>query len=245
MDDREKKLLPQLDDPMPGQRGNALEQLHDYDEKHKTSFRDRVAKIERGEQYDVLEQEAVTLRQQLVALDGELAQYQAAIATWEKAYDDQGAKLMATKAKLAVASTIAWGRTRGAKLAAYIAMPLIAVGVWQASVRYWPLPDRVDASLREIAATTSWSDGCSNAVVREVGSAPYWVMLCGRTDTTSDMNAQGQPIGLHCLDLYATTAKADWQEYVKADPYALFGWWINWPKRAVHCDPFEIKEAQR
>jgi hypothetical protein len=238
MDDREKKLLPQLDDPMPGQRGNALEQLHDYDEKHKTSFRDRVAKIERGEQYDVLEQEAVTLRQQLVALDGELTQYKAAVGKWQTAYATQAAKY-------AVASAIAWGRTTGPKLAACIAVPLIAVGVWQASVRYWPLPDRVDAGLREIAVTTSWSDGCGNAVVHEVGGVPYWVLLCGRTDTTSDMNAQGQPIGLHCLDLYATTAKADWQEYVKADPFALFGWWINWPKRAVHCDPFEIKEAQR
>ncbi len=238
MDDREKKLLPQLDDPMPGQRGNALEQLHDFDEKHKTSFRDRVAKIERGEQYDVVEQEAVMLRQQVGALDGELTQYKAAVGKWQTAYAAQAAKL-------AIASGIAWGKTTGPKLAAYIAVPLIALGIWQASVRYWPLPAPVDTGLGEIARSSAWADGCGNAVVREVGGTPYWVLLCGRTDTTSHMNAQGQPIGLHCLDLYATAAKADWQEYVKANPYALFGWWINWPKRAVQCEPFEIKEAQR
>ena len=178
-------------------------------------------------------------------LDSELTQYKGAIPQWQQRVEDLEKSERNLRLKLAAASAIAWGKTTGPKLAAYIAVPLIALGIWQASVRYWPLPAPVDTGLGEIARSSAWADGCGGAVVREVGGTPYWVLLCGRTDTTSHMNAQGQPIGLHCLDLYATAAKADWQEYVKANPYALFGWWINWPKRAVQCEPYEIKEAQR
>jgi hypothetical protein len=238
MDDREKKLLVQLDDPMPGQRANALELLHAHDVQNKSSFRDRVPKIERGEQYDALEQDVAALRQQNAALDAELTQYKAAVGTWQSAYAAQAAKL-------AVASAVAWGRTTGKRLAAYVAVPVIALGLWQGYERYWPVPADVDTGFRQMAARSPWGSGCGHAVVRDAGGSLYWVLLCGRTDTTSDMNSEGQPIGLHCLDLYAVKATADWQNYAKVDPYGLFGWWIKWPKLAVHCHSFEIKEAQK
>jgi hypothetical protein len=124
-------------------------------------------------------------------------------------------------------------------------VPLIAIGVWQGYERYWPLPPAVDAGLRSIAADTPWGPGCGQPVVRRVDGQPYWVLGCGRTDTTSHLTAEGTRIGLHCVDIYATAAKADWREYVKADPYGLFGWWMKWPRRAVACEPFEINEAHK
>jgi hypothetical protein len=240
MDDSEKKLICQLDDSMAGQRVAALEVLHKHDEKHGTSFRDRVAKIERGEQYDVLEQEAVTLRQQNAMLDGELTQYKAAVGKWQQ-------HATALQAKLAVASAIAWGRTTGRRLAVYAALPVLALVGWQAVERYWPVPAEVDAGLKSVAAGASWRPGCGHAYVQDAGGAPYWVLLCGRTETSTHETAQGEPIGLHCVDLYAHAAEADWQEYVKVEPYGLFGWgwWIKWPRRAVECRPYQMKEAQQ
>jgi hypothetical protein len=238
MDDREKKLLAQLDDPMAGQRTQALEMLHAHDEKNQTSFRDRVAKIERGEQCDALEQEVAALRPQIATLDAELTQYKAAISQWQR-------HVAVLKVKLAVASAIAWGRTTGRRLAAYAALPLIGLVAWQGIDRYWPVPSEVASDLRNIATAAAWGPGCAHPFVRQAGGRPYWVLICGRSDTTSDLTADGRPIGLHCIDLYASAAKPDWQEYVKADPYGPFGLWIQWPKRAEHCQPFDIKEAQK
>jgi hypothetical protein len=238
MEDLEKKLFAQLDDPMPGPRISALDMLHMYDEKHKSSFRDRLAKIERGEQYDALDKEAAALRQQNAALDGELTQYKAAVAQWKN-------HAAAMQHKLAIAGAIAWGRTTGLRLAAYVAVPLIALIGWQGYERYWPLPAPVRSGLQEIAANTAWGQGCGQAIVRRVEGRPYWIMPCGRIDMTSHLTAQGRPIGLHCIDLYATEATLDWREYVASNPYGLFGWWIKWPRRAVQCEPFEIREAQQ
>ena len=98
MDDREKKLFVQLDD-VPGVSTIALEMLHRHDEKHKTSFRDRLAKIERGEQYDVLEQETVALRQQTALHDAELTQWKAAVGEWQHYAEEQKGK-PATAGKL-------------------------------------------------------------------------------------------------------------------------------------------------
>lgn len=237
MDDREKKLIVQLDDPMPGQRGNALEILHDHDQKHGTSFRDRVATIERGEQYDVLDQEAVALRQQNAVLDGELTQYKAAVDKWRQ-------HATALQARLAVASAIAWGRTSGLRLAAYAALPLCALVAWYAVDWYWPLPPEVDDGLKSIVQSATWGRGCGHAFVKDAGGVPYWVLLCGRVETGTHQTAQGEPIGLLCVDVYAHRAEAEWQEYVAADPYGLFGWWIKWAKRAVQCRR-EMKEAQQ
>lgn len=238
MDDLEKKLFAQLDDPMPGQRNQALDMLHAHDEKNKSSFRDRLTKIERGEHYDELDQEAIALRQENAVLDGELTQYKAAVAKWQK-------HAAAMQHKLAMASAIAWGRTTGLRLAAYVAVPVIALAGWQGYERYWPLPAGVQSGLQEIAAGTPWGQGCGQAVVRRVDGQPYWVLPCGRIDTTSHLTAQGRSVGLRCVDLYAAAATLDWREYVKANPYGLFGWWIKWPRRALHCEPYEIREAEQ
>ena len=86
MDDLAKKLFVQLDDDMPGVRGNAVEMLHALHKKNGQSCRSYIPQIERGEQYDVLEQEAVMLRQQVGALDGELTQYKAAVGKWQNSH---------------------------------------------------------------------------------------------------------------------------------------------------------------
>jgi hypothetical protein len=244
MDDRAKKLISQLDDPAPGQRAQALEMLHLHHEKNKTSFCDLLGKIERGEQYDALDQEAAGLRQQLAAelqaraaAETDLEQHKDAVSKWKRAYAVQGAKL-------ATANAIAWGRMTGRKLALYIGVPLIAFGAWQGYERYWPLPAPVQSGLQEIALNSAWGRGCGQPVVRRAGGTPYWVLACGRVDSTSHLTADGRPVGLHCLDLYATPAVADAHEYVKSNPYGLFGWWMKWPRRAVECTPFDNKEAR-
>src|SRR5271169_3638898 len=99
MDDFEKKLFTQLDDPMPGQRSNAVEMLHGRGVK----FCDYVQQIERGEQYDALEQETVALRQEKTALGVAVTQYKAAVGKWQKAYAAQGVAL-------AIMKGLAWGR---------------------------------------------------------------------------------------------------------------------------------------
>jgi hypothetical protein len=251
MDDRAKKFFSQLDDPEIGQRQGALEMLHLHLGKSKTSFCDLLGKIERGEQYDALDQEAAGLRRQLGeelkaraeveaerdAAEADLEQHKDAVLKWKRAYAVQGAKL-------ATANAIAWGRMAGRKMFILIGVPLIAFGAWQGYERYWPLPAPVQSGLQEIALNSAWGRGCGQPVVRRAGGTPYWVLACGRIDSTSHLTADGRPVGLHCLDLYATPAVADAHEYVKADPYGLFGWWMKWPRRAVECTPFDNKEAQ-
>jgi hypothetical protein len=46
MDDTERKIIPQLDDPMPGQRSNALEILHKHHEQTNGSFRDLIFELD-------------------------------------------------------------------------------------------------------------------------------------------------------------------------------------------------------
>jgi hypothetical protein len=238
MDDRAKKLFSQLDDPAAGQRAQALEMLHMHHEKNKTTFCDLLSKIERGEQYEVLDQEAAALRQQNAVLDGELTQYKEAVTKWQK-------HAAAMQSKLAIASTIAWGRTTGRRLAAFAAVPLIALAVWQGYERYWPLPAGVQSGLQTIANGMEWGQGCGQAVVRRIGGQPYWILPCGRVDKTSHLTAQGRPVGLHCVDLYATAARSDSREYVNANPFGLFHWWIRWPRRASSCVPFDLEEAEQ
>lgn len=236
MESFEKKLIAQLDDPMPGQRMKALELLHAHDETHNSSFCGRILKIERGEtaetlEHDVavLQQENFGLREQSEQRENELTQYKDAVTQWQ-----QHAKSLETK--LARASAIAWGRTTGRRLALYAVLPVFAFVGWQAYQRYWPLPAGVNSGLHRIAAAADWGVGCSRPTVRNAGGQPYWIMLCGRIDTRSSVDGDGETIGLHCIDVYAQPAKTDWQTtYERADPYGLFGWWINWPRLAVEC----------
>jgi hypothetical protein len=237
MDDLTKKLLVQLDDPMPGQRSNAFEMLCQHFTTTGQSWRGIAQDIERADEAASLRQENAQLTARLAQTTADLSQHQAAIAQWQRAYALLGAKL-------AAASAIAWGRTTGRRLAAYVALPALLLVGYLAYDRYW-WPAAVDEGLRRIAASETWQDGFGNTFVRVIAGAPCGVLMFGDTDTASHTTAQGVPVGMHCVHVFAHPAKADFGQYVKADPHALFGWWRTWPERAVDCKSFPLKEAQK
>ena len=128
MDDKEKKLFAQLDDPMAGQRSGALELLHLYDEKNGTSFRDRLAKIERGEKYDELEQERRRCGRSWPKSFRRARRWK---PTWRstrgQSRNGRGPVTLQS-ARLVTANANRLGPHDGAELAAYIGVPLIAIG---------------------------------------------------------------------------------------------------------------------
>jgi hypothetical protein len=224
MDDREKKLLAQLDSDIEAVRNKAASALHDYQQSLGRSCVQIVFECE-------------TAVQNYAAKVAELAQYQAALGQWQQSHATLTRQVVALKA-------IAWGVLNWRRLAGSAVVALVISGAWAGYQRFWPWPAAVDAGLQRIAAASPWGPGCGHVAVREVAGNPYWVLLCGQTDTASHATAEGAPVGLHCLHLYAHAAEADAGEYVKANPYALFGWLIKWPERAVQCEPFPLKEAQ-
>jgi hypothetical protein len=241
MDDLTKKLILQYDDPMVGQRTNAFGMTCDHFAKTGQTWRDRV--VQPVEEADALRAENTKLTADVAQYQGEnakltadLAQHHAAIAQWQKAYAIQ-------QAKLGVASAVAWGRTTGKRIAGYLALPVIALVGWQSYERFsWP--SAVDEGLRRFAASEEWRDGYGQPFVRVIAGKPYWVLTFGDTDTSDHATAQGGPIGLHCVHVYAAPAEADFGQYVKVNPYR-FGWWLKWPERAVDCKSFSVVAAEQ
>jgi hypothetical protein len=232
MDDLTKKLIVQYDDPMPGQRNNAFEMTCDHFANTGQTWRDGV--VQAVEQADALKADNARL-------NGEVTQYKNAIRQWQKfaAYD------VWLTAQLAVTWPVAWGRTTGKRIAACLALPVIALVGWQSYERSWSWPAVVDDGLHRVAASATWQDSCAQPSVHIVAGKPYWALLCGETETDTHLTAQGVAVGMHCVHLYAHPAEADFGQYIKRDPYALWGLWRSWPERAVDCRSFPLKEAEK
>jgi hypothetical protein len=229
MDDTAKKLIAQLDDPMAGQRGTALGMLHTHMEKNGYSWRAWLGDLEEAARNKA---EADALRQDNAKLTADLTTWKAAVTKWEKAHKD-------LVRKLALSEGIDWLRKRAKWIAAVLAFPVIALTAWLGYER-WVWPAEVDNGLQQLAAHEPWRAGYSDPVVRVIAGNPYWVLAFGDSDTSGYATAQGTPIGMNCVHLYATPAELKFERYVKASPFALWGWWRKWPERAVDCRSFSL-----
>lgn len=231
MDDLEKKLFAQLDDPMPGQRTNALELLRDHLTKNGRTFRDIVQDIENAiplHQYQDLENRCAAfaqanagLAQQNTALSRSLAAYKAAL----------GIKLLHWKRALSIA-----------------VLPVIA---WVAYDHFTGEAQAQRAAavpgFESMAGATAWVNSAADTapVVRQVAGNPYWVTVRYRQDQTH-RDAAGRPVTVQCVRLYATPAEPDAGAYLKPRPYSLYGWgWLTWPERAADCRTDTMRSAKK
>jgi hypothetical protein len=75
----------------------------------------------------------------------------------------------------------------------------------------------------------------SSSSVVQIDGKPYWAMLYGVTEQGSYTDANGRPVTLHCLRLYAEPAVSDLPGAYRAPrPFNALGW-LRWPERAVNC----------
>lgn len=229
IDDTAKKLIAQLGDPMPGPRSNALEMLHSHMGKNGWTWHSWLADLEEAAQNKA---DADTLRQDNTKLMADLTQWKAAVTKWQKAHDD-------LKRQLALSQGIEWLRKHGKRIAVGLAVPVIALIGWQGYQR-WVWPAEVDDGLRLIAVHTPWRQGYGDPFVRVIAGNPYWVLTFGDSDRLDHLTAQGGPVGMNCVHVYAEPAEPDFGEYVKASPFAMWGLWRKWPQRAVDCRPFSL-----
>ena len=229
MDDTAKKLIAQLDDPMQGQRVNALEMLHTHKQKSGWSWRGWLGDLEEAARNKA---DADALRQETAKLTADLTTWKAAVTKWQKAHDD-------LKRQLALSQGIDWVREHGRLIAIGLAVPAIVLAGWLGYER-WVWPAEVDNALHRLAVHEPWRPGYGDPVVRVIAGNPYWVLAFGDSDMSGHATAQGTPIGMNCVHLYAAPAKQEFGAYVKDSPFALWGWWKKWPERAVDCRSFSL-----
>jgi hypothetical protein len=176
--------------------------------------------------------EAEALGRANAALTADLTTWKAAVTKWQKAHDD-------LKRQLALSQGLDWiGRHRTAIVAGF-AVPVIALIGWLGYQR-WIWPADVDNGLRQLATHEAWRPGYGDVVVRVIAGKPYWVLAFGDTDTSGYATAQGTPIGMNCVHLYAAPATEEFGRYVVASPFLLWGWWRKWPERSVDCRSFSF-----
>jgi hypothetical protein len=239
MDDLEKKFFLQFDDPMPGQRANALEMWRDRNLKldPPRTFRDVVHEFE-----------GAISKAKAEALEKELADYKTANATAKQANDtltrenatlrNEVARWKAT-AQAAVAIRVNWK-----KLAAGVAVVALLGGAY-----YWWGPaaaaaverERVNAAVRVAIEKIAWQEGEREPFVGMLAGKPHWVMVRGETET-SHVDNQGRPVVLQCSHVFAAPAVADWSgAYQPPNLYNVLGW-LKWPERATVCKLAAVKQ---
>jgi len=230
MDDLEKKLFAQLDDPMPGQRTNALELLRDHLTKNGRTFRDIVQDIEN----------AIPLHQ-YQDLENRCAAFAQANAGLAQQNNDLARRLAAYRGALAI--KLHWKR------ALWIAaLPVIG---WLAYDHFTGESSAEREAARpgfeRMASATTWvNSGVDTAPVeREVAGNPYWVTVRYREDR-QHRDAAGRPVTVQCVRLYASPARPDAGAYLKPHPYSFFGWgWLTWPERAADCRTDTMRSAKK
>jgi len=239
MDTQERKLLAQFDGPA---RIKALDTLLAYLTRQGRSFRQIV-----------FEDENSVPRQDYDGLAQQLAGYQRANAA-AKAYNTQLA------AQNKVLRGMLWGQskfahlTRPQKAVLIGALLLAGFGWW-----HWPQieaawspsaaaqREAVASAGRDLLERVDWISGSYAPVVFYAGREPYWAMIRGDSDTKRHTDAQGRPVVVHCLYLYAVPATADAGGFLAPHPYSLFGvGWLKWPERAAECKVAGlVKEASQ
>ena len=224
MDDLEKKLFSSFDDDMPGVRGNALEALREHLKSNGRSFRDIVADLENAPPPARVEE-----------LEKKLGDYVSANAKAAKRDADLRREIATLKAAL-------WVKTNWKVIGAIAAALLVVViGGW-AYGRYWSRGEAVDAGLRAAVAGATWAEGWSEPVAGRIAGEPWWLMFRGDLDASSFSDAQGRPIEMRCLHLYAAPATPDSGEYAKPRPRNFLGW-VRWPELGIKCRPSPNQQA--
>jgi hypothetical protein len=92
-------------------------------------------------------------------------------------------------------------------------------------------------SLDRIAAQVKldYTGDYSSSSVVNIDGKPYWAVLYGVTEQGSYTDANGRPVALHCVHLYAEPAVSDLPGAYRAPrPFNALGW-LRWPERAVNC----------
>jgi hypothetical protein len=224
MDDLEKKLFAQLDDDMPGLRGNALEALREHLKKAGRTFRDVVADIENALPLAKAEE-----------LEKKLADYMKANAAAAKRDTAQRREIATLKAAL-------WVKVNWKITGSVAAALLVAVTGYWAYERYWSRSDAVNAGLRTAVAEAAWGEGWSEPFVSHVGGEPYWLLLRGDIDASDYSDSHGRPVEMRCLHLYATPAKPDSGRYLRPPSRNFLGW-FDWPELAMQCRPSPNQQA--
>lgn len=223
MDDLAKKLFVQLDDDMPGIRGNALDALREHLKKAGRTFRDIVADIETALPLAKAEE-----------LEKKLADYMTANAAAARRDAAQRREIATLKAAL-------WVKVNWKITGSVAAALLVAVTGYWAYERYWSRSDAVNAGLRAAVAEAAWGEGWSEPFVSRVGGEPYWLMLRGDIDASSYTDRHGRPVEMRCVHLYATPAQPDSGRYLR--PPRNFLAWLNWPELAMQCRPSPNQQA--
>jgi hypothetical protein len=236
MDDGERKIFVQFDDPMPGQRVNALEALREHMLKKTPprTFRDIAQEDETAAATIAGLQSQVTQEQQLNAQNQQM---------FNQAIAQRDATIRQLQQRL---SAVAWVKAHWQQLAAATAVPVIGLAAWC----FWPDETRmhreaVDNGFTRLAASTPWqaSGQYSTPVVRPADGQSYWVTAKFDANTTH-FDANGRPVLVQCVHLYAAPAVADAGAYFKPSPFALFGWgWLTWPERGMSCRPVKNDTA--
>jgi hypothetical protein len=240
MDDHAKKLFVQLDDDFPGVRVQALDALRDYLKKAGQSLRDVLHDIENAipaQRYSDLE----------TKYNGVVDDYNKAVqqnAQWALSDQKKEQAIAALRREVMVYKGLVWlrlNRTRIALGAVGLAALLAA-----ALHDYNPPPPAAEAGLRAVANAAVWDQGFNTPFVTQIGGDPYWIMLRGDTDTDAFSDRQGRTISMRCLHVFAAPAQADFGQFRKPQPYALFGFgWLRWPERVKQCRPAPNQEASK
>jgi hypothetical protein len=250
LDDVTRKIFAQLDDPMPGQRANALELLRARLEKLSPplTFRqlaDDIANTVPAQKYADLETK-------LRATEASLQQFQQANAQAAAAHAKQQAEIAQLRAALQRAYSNrsplygAWAFLMRPHILVVGAVFGLACWGYQTSIVsrvWWSLfgSDEFGA----VATAATWGDGLSVPRVMMVNGGAYWVLLRGEADTTSYQNSSGRPAEFRCIHVYAIKAErgpyGDWVTPPAAEGF--FGG-FNWSERASACKrPAEWKTA--
>jgi hypothetical protein len=220
LDETDKKFFRQLDDPMPGQRGNALELLRERLAKKTLSFRDILHDIESA---DALRQHATDLENRLQATTASLQQYMQANAKARLRY-------------LAAVKLGMWLRVYWRGVTAALALPAIALAGYMAYDRF-QFTD--GPAIEAFASKAAWGgEGWAGPLLRSFNARPYWIKLHYERNDSGYVNGDGRAIAMQCVRVFARPATQSFGEYVKpADPYWLLGGWLQWRERALACKP--------
>jgi hypothetical protein len=242
-----KKIFLLQDSAIEGERVAAFNQLHAFMEKRKRKFADLLTTLTDNVPHTVYTE----LEQKFAAA--------------EKNYNDLHRDHTILKNQFAALKTILWARTNWRVLAL---AAIVLIGSSGAYV-FWPdatAAERQDinTALSVVAERTEWDSGYSTPAVHMVGNTPYWTILYGEILSDEQADADGKPVALQCLHLYAApatvkptlpdsttrlpgtaaAARARDTIYMKPSPFNLFGW-LNWPEHAVVCRRAQTKEASR
>ena len=238
MDAIEKKFIAQLDSPVENVQRMVLRQLQTHHENTGRSWRGHVAECEE------LEDTAAQQAADIAALSNHNAQLQAANERWRKLF----MSWQAVAARLrSLREYIAFNRSRVLAGASVLAMAAVGFNFYGPGTGPAAVAERqkVERALNAMAANWQWGEGETEPQVHPVAGLAYWVIGRGYTETDLHADASGQPVEMHCIQIYAKPAVADSGAYLKpASRTAPFGS-FSWPERATSCRPSTIRKAEK